>query len=151
MYATKRLGAADIAEMKTLLRLFGEVFKDPDSYHANVPDDAYLRDRLADHGFFAFVARDDGAIIGGLAAYELKKFEQKRSEVYIYDLAVDARHRRKGVATALIRALGKAARAQGAYVMFVQADNGEDDAPARALYAKLASDHIVAHHYDIEP
>lgn len=151
MYSTKRLGAADIAEMKLLLRLFGDVFEDPDSYHANVPDDAYLRDRLADNGFLAVVAIDDGVMIGGLAAYELKKFEQKRSEVYIYDLAVDVRHRRKGVATALIRTLGDVARAQGAYIMFVQADSGEDDAPARALYAKLASEHIVAHHYDIEP
>ena len=75
--------------------------------------------------------------IGGLAAYELKKFEQERSEVYIYDLAVDAAHRRKGVATALIRTLGEAARKRGAYVMFVQADIGEEDEAANALYRKL--------------
>ncbi|MGI9404951.1 MAG: hypothetical protein ACR2O4_01155 [Hyphomicrobiaceae bacterium] len=36
-------------------------------------------------------------VIGGLVAYELKKFEQERSEIYIYDLAVAAEHRRKGV------------------------------------------------------
>jgi aminoglycoside 3-N-acetyltransferase I len=90
-------------------------------------------------------------IIGGLAAYELRKYEQERSEVYIYDLAVDARHRRKGVATAAIRTLGEAARKRGAYVMFVQADIGEEDEPANALYAKLASEMIVAKHYDIEP
>jgi len=30
-------------------------------------------------------------------AYELKKFGQQRSEVYIYDLAVSDRHRRKGL------------------------------------------------------
>jgi len=151
MYATKRLGAGDLAEIKELLQMFGDAFEDSESYHVHVPDDAYLRERLADGGFFAVIASDNGAIIGGLAAYELKKFEQRRSEVYIYDLAVDAGHRRKGVATALIRSLGESAREQGAYIMFVQADSGEDDAPARALYAKLASEHIVAHHYDIEP
>lgn len=151
MYSTRRLRGDDLAEMKALLRMFGDVFDDPDNYHANVPDDAYLLERLADNGFFAVVASAGDTIVGGLAAYELRKFEQERSEIYIYDLAVVAQHRRQGVATALIRALGEAARAQGAYVMFVQADNAEEDAPARALYEKLASEHIVAHHYDIEP
>lgn len=31
-------------------------------------------------------------MIGALAAYELMKFEQERSEFYIYDLAVQADH-----------------------------------------------------------
>ena len=86
-----------------------------------------------------------------LAAYELKKFEQERSEIYIYDLAVDARHRRKGVATALIRTLGEVARKRGAWIMFVQADIGEEDEAANALYRKLATEMIVANHYDIVP
>lgn len=47
----------------------------------------------------------EGDVVGGLVAYELAKFEQERSEVYIYDLAVLASHRRQGVATALIAEL----------------------------------------------
>ncbi len=151
MYSIKRLRGDDLAEMKALLRMFGDAFEDPESYHAHVPDDGYLLERLADNSFFAVIASAGDTVVGGLAAYELKKFEQERSEIYVYDLAVDAKRRRQGIATALIRALGDAARAQGAYVMFVQADNAEEDAPARALYEKLASEHIVAHHYDIEP
>jgi aminoglycoside 3-N-acetyltransferase I len=151
-FTTKRLDAADLAAMKALLRLFGEVFDDLDTYQGAVPGDAYLLGLLRDETFFAVAAHDEhGATIGALAAYELKKFEQERSEIYIYDLAVDANHRRKGVATALIRALGEAARRRGAYVMFVQADIGEEDAPANALYRKLASEMIVANHYDIVP
>ena len=151
-FATRHLGAGDLEEMKALLRLFGEAFEDPESYQSAVPSDAYLLKRLSDETFFAVVALDqDGAMIGGLAAYELKKFEQERSEIYIYDLAVDASHRRKGVATALIRTLGAVARKSGAYVMFVQADIGEDDEAANALYRKLASEMIVANHYDIVP
>jgi aminoglycoside 3-N-acetyltransferase I len=151
-FTTRQLGAADLAGMKALLRLFGDAFEDPDSYQRAVPSDAYLLSLLRDSTFFAVVALDqDGTTIGGLAAYELRKFEQERSEVYIYDLAVDARHRRRGVATALIRTLGEAARKRGAYVMFVQADIGEEDEAANALYKKLASEMIVAHHYDIVP
>jgi aminoglycoside 3-N-acetyltransferase I len=151
-FTTKRLDAADLDQMKTLLRLFGEVFNEPDTYQSAVPSDAYLRERLSDMAFFCVVAVDQpGTIIGGLAAYELKKFEQERSEVYIYDLAVDAGHRRRGIATALIRTLGEAARKRGAWVMFVQADVGEEDEAANALYRKLASEMIVANHYDIVP
>src|SRR5262245_2770443 len=121
-FTTKRLDAADLVAMKALLRLFGDVFGDPDTYQGAVPSDAYLLSLLRDASIIAVSANDEhGAAIGGLAAYELKKFEQERSEVYIYDLAVDAAHRRKGVATALIRTLGEAARERGAYVMFVQA------------------------------
>jgi aminoglycoside 3-N-acetyltransferase I len=65
----------------------------------------------------------------------LRKFEQERSEVYIYDLAVDEDHRRQGVATALIEALKPLAVARGASVIFVQAD--DVDPPAIALYTKL--------------
>ena len=151
-YATTRLGESDIGTMKALLRMFADAFDDHGHYQSAVPSDVYLLKLLRDPTFFAIVARDQaGAVIGGLAAYELRKFEQERSEIYIYDLAVDERHRRKGVATALIRTLGAAARECGAYVMFVQADIGEEDEPANALYAKLASEMIVAKHYDIEP
>ncbi len=151
-FTTKRLGAADLALMNRLLRLFGEAFEDPDTYQGAIPSNAYLLGRLRDETFFAVAALDQsGTMIGGLAAYELKKFEQERSEVYIYDLAVDARHRRKGVATALIRQLGEAARKRGAWIMFVQADTGEEDEAANALYRKLATEMIVANHYDIVP
>ena len=51
----------------------------------------------------------------------LPKFEQERSEVYIYDLAVAVAHRREGIATALIMELKRIASLRGAYVIFVQA------------------------------
>jgi aminoglycoside 3-N-acetyltransferase I len=149
---TKLLGDGDLEQMKRLLRMFGEAFDDPDSYQSAPPSDAYLRERLGDRSFFAVVALDEhGTITGGLAAYELKKFEQERSEIYIYDLAVLAEHRRRGVATALIDKLREIARERGAYVIFVQADIGEEDEAANALYRKLSSEMIVANHYDIEP
>ena len=88
----------------------------------------------------------NGAVVGGIAAYELKKFEQERSEIYIYDLAVASAHRREGVATALIEELRTVAAARGAYVIFVQADFGDE--PAIALYAKLGIREEVLH-FDI--
>jgi aminoglycoside 3-N-acetyltransferase I len=85
-------------------------------------------------------------VVGGLAAYELEKFEQDRREIYIYDLAVVEQHRRKGIATQLIEELRRIAKARGAYVIFVQADLG--DAPAIRLYESLGRRESV-YHFDI--
>ncbi len=87
-------------------------------------------------------------VVGGLAAYELKKFEQERSEIYIYDLAVSSEYRRKGIATALIERLKLIAADRGAYVIFVQADTDIEDEPAIGLYTKLGLREEVLH-FDI--
>lgn len=98
---------------------------------------------LGDSHFIALVALREGLVVGGLAAYELVKFEQERSEVYIYDLAVDAACRRQGIATALISRLQELAAQCGAWVVFVQADPGDE--PAIALYAGLGTREEVLH------
>lgn len=56
---------------------------------------------LSDPNFVATAALSGSTVVGGLAAYVLPKFEQARSELYIYDLAVAEAHRRQGVATAM--------------------------------------------------
>ena len=140
------LGAGDVRTMRELLALFGEAFEEPDTYLGAQPDDAYREELLAKDHFIALVARDGDRVVGGLAAYVLDKFEQARGEVYIYDLAVAATHRRRGIATALIEALKPLARARGAWVIFVQADRG--DTPAIRLYESLGAREDV-HHFDI--
>ncbi len=143
----RRLGADDLVLMDGLLTMFGKAFDDMDSFgQARRPDADYLRRLLGGEHFIALAALKDGVVVGGLAAYELPKFEQARSEVYIYDLAVDEAHRRQGIATALIEALRKIAAARGAWVIFVQADYGDD--PAIALYTKLGAREDVMH-FDI--
>ena len=146
--AVLRLGGEHIDRMRAANALFAEVFDDPQSYAAQPPQDGYLRDLLADPRFIALVAVEGERIIGALAAYELRKFEQQRSEIYIYDWAVAADRRRQGVATALIDALRPIAIAAGAWVIYVQADL--EDEPAVALYTKLGSREDVLH-FDIAP
>jgi aminoglycoside 3-N-acetyltransferase I len=145
-YALQRLRRDDLALMSALLSMFGAAFDDPASYDARRPSPAYLRSLLGSDTFVALAALHGGEVVGGLAAYVLRKFEQERSEIYIYDLAVAASHRRRGIATALIHELRAIGRALGAYVIFVQADQG--DAPAIALYEKLGAREEVLH-FDI--
>lgn len=131
-----------------MLSMFGRAFEDVPAYTERQPDDDYLRELLGSSDFIAVAAVAESKVVGGLAAYVLRKFEQARSEMYIYDLAVDESFRRMGVATAMIGEVQKEAAARGAYVIFVQADQGDD--PAIALYTKLGTREEVLH-FDIAP
>ena len=144
-YGFVQLGTSDVELLKNLLRVFGEAFEDVDTYQGAVPSDDYLRSLLAMPHFIVVVAKSGDEVIGGLAAYEMQKFERVRREIYIYDLAVATEHRRRGVATGLIGELKRIAKERGAYVIFVQADRG--DAPAIALYEGLGTREDV-HHFD---
>ncbi len=117
-----------------------------DTFTSAQPSTAYLRKLLGSEHFIAFAALEGQSVIGRLAAYELVRFEQERSEIYIYDLAVASEHRRKGVATALVNELKVVAAERDAWVIFVQAD--PPDAPAVALHTKLGT-REDAFHFDI--
>jgi aminoglycoside 3-N-acetyltransferase I len=144
----RHLTPNDVALMEDLLRTFGEAFGDPGTYTARRPSRAYLKRLLAGDSFIALAALKGGAVVGGIAAYELQKFEQERSEIYIYDLAVASGYRRQGIATAMIGQLKELAARRGAYVIFVQADTGIEDEPAITLYTKLGRREDVLH-FDI--
>lgn len=142
----RQLTPDDVALMEALSATFGEAFNEVDTYSGNRPNAAYLQRLLGSDCFIALAALKSGEVVGGIAAYELRKFEQQRSEIYIYDLAVAAAHRREGLATTLIDELKKIAAARAAYVIFVQADIGDE--AAIALYTKLGARENVLH-FDI--
>jgi aminoglycoside 3-N-acetyltransferase I len=147
-FTLRRLEPGDVGLFRGLNAMFGKAFDDADAFSANPPEDDYLEDLLAKDHIIPLVAVLDGEVIGGMVAYELDKFEQARREIYIYDLAVDEAHRRKGVASALIARLGEIASGRGAWVIYVQADYGDE--PAIALYTKLGRREDVMH-FDIDP
>jgi aminoglycoside 3-N-acetyltransferase I len=132
--------------MEGMLTAFGEAFAEVETYSGSRPSQAYLKRLLASDYFIAIAALKGDTVVGGVAAYELRKFERERSEIYIYDLAVAEAHRRQGIATALIRQLRNIAALRGAYVVFVQADLGDE--AAIAFYTKLGTREDVLH-FDI--
>jgi aminoglycoside 3-N-acetyltransferase I len=141
-----QIASNEIGLMRDMLSMFGEAFGEVDTYSGNPPSVAYLERLLDSDYFIALVALKDSEVVGGIAAYELIKFEQERSEIYIYDLAVAGNYRRQGIATAMIQELKKIAVVRGAYVIYVQADIVDE--PAIALYTKLGVREDVLH-FDI--
>lgn len=142
----KRLGGEDAGLMAGLNSLFSEVFEDAENYSSHKPSAEYLQKWLVDSNNIALVAIDNNIVVGGLAAYTLHKFEQDRSEVYIYDLAVSKDYQRMGIATSLINELRTVAEAQNSYVIFVQADEGDE---AVEFYESLhPSENIKTRNFD---
>jgi aminoglycoside 3-N-acetyltransferase I len=147
-FEVKALGPGDLATMRSLLSLFGKAFAEPDTYTAKPPTDEYLGRLLASPTFIAIAALDESDVVGALAAYVLPKFEQERSEIYIYDLAVAESYRRRRGATAKTRKLQAQAADLAAWVIFAQPDYADE--PANELYTKLGVREEVLH-FDIEP
>lgn len=138
-----RLVSDDDQNFNAMLDLFAEAFDDAESYSSARPTPDYRQAFLARTDVVALVALADQNVVGALVAYELPKFEQERSEFYIYDLAVSEKWRRCGVATAMIDDLKTIAKTNGGWVIYVQADHGDE--PAVALYTKLGTREDVMH------
>jgi aminoglycoside 3-N-acetyltransferase I len=146
-FSIRRICPGEVTLMEQANRLFADVFGE-EGYDGPPPSQDHLLKLLADDKFIALAAWDADQMVGALAAYELVKFEAERSEIYIYDLAVDDKFRRRGIATALIEETKSIARDKGAWMIFVQAD--PPDEPAVALYRKLGNEERVLH-FDITP
>ena len=151
MVTVRRLGPDELDTFRGLNALFADVFGEPETYLGAPPSDEYARELLADSAVILLAALEGGRVVGAIGGYRLRKFEQARSEVFIYDLAVAEDRRRQGIATALIEETRRIARDVGAWTVFVQADVFPEDEPARGLYRKLASDEITALHFNIAP
>jgi aminoglycoside 3-N-acetyltransferase I len=134
--------------LRELNRLFSNAFRDSQTYCSQPPSDGYVRGLLADPHVIVLVALVGAEVAGGLVAYELRKFERERSEIYLYDLAVAEPVRRRGIASALLERLCGMAAERGASSLFVQADYV--DGPAISLYEKFGVREEVLH-FDIKP
>lgn len=145
-FIVRALTLADIPQLRELNHLFGVAFQDSQTYRSAPPGDGYVRLLLADPHIIVLAALAGTAVAGGLVAYELRKFERERSEIYLYDLAVAGPCRLQGIASSLLERLCRIGTERGASSVFVQAHYG--DGPAIALYEKFGVREEVLH-FDI--
>ena len=84
---------------------------------------------LADANHHLLIAYDDGTPAGFVSGVEVTH-PDKGTEMFLYELGVDERFRRRGIARALLRELAAVARERGCYGMFVLTDDWNDAALA---------------------
>ena len=78
-FSIHRLTPDDETLMEALLATFGEAFDEVEAYGGNRPSAGYLQQLLDSDYFIALVALKNGEVVGGIAAYELKKFPQSNA------------------------------------------------------------------------
>lgn len=120
----------------TMARVFEEDGNAPDG--SAPPDAAYARCLLQRTDFFAVVATEGDAVVGGVTAHALPMTRSQATELFIYDLAVVSARRRLGVGRALITELLAAAAAAGIQTSFVPAD--DEDTEALDFYRALGGE-----------
>jgi ribosomal protein S18 acetylase RimI-like enzyme len=87
---------------------------------------------LAEPGHHLLLAYDDAATPVGMVSGVETTHPDKGTEMFLYELAVDAGSQGRGVGTALVRALAALAQEKGCYGMWVLTD--ADNLPAMGAY-----------------
>lgn len=131
---TRRLAVDDRDLARRTFLLMAQVFEE----ECAPLSDRYLDQLLRASDFWAFAALLGNDVVGGITAYTLPLTRTEASEVFIYDIAVDADPQRKGIGSELVRALRADAAAVGIHDVFVPADN--DDTHALDFYRRLGGE-----------
>jgi ribosomal protein S18 acetylase RimI-like enzyme len=96
------------------------------------PTEAWTARFLSSDGHHLLVAVDDTEKPIGFVSGVETTHPDKGTEMFLYELSVDAQHRKQGVGRALVEALADLARRRGCYGMWVATE--PDNAAALATY-----------------
>ena len=118
----RRLGPGD----EEVVAAAGALFDKP-------PDAEATRRFLREPTHHLLMAFSGGSPVGFVSGVETTH-PDKGTEMFLYELSVEAGARRRGVGRKLVAALGELARTRGNYDMWVLAD--EDNEAARATYER---------------
>lgn len=127
----KRLSPEDF-ELAKLVSLFFQV--DDGVENPTSVSDEYMKKLLSKKGFHILVAVENDEILGGLTAYEFVKYKSEETEMFLYEIGVEERHRRKGVAGKLLEGLRKICAEKNISTIFVATEIGNE--AARKFYEK---------------
>ena len=96
------------------------------------PTKTWTADFLSSDGHHLLVAVDDGDTPIGFVSGVETTHPDKGTEMFLYELSVDAGHRQQGVGRSLVGALADVARERGCYGMWVATE--PENAAALATY-----------------
>ncbi len=70
-YLSKQLTNDDFSQLRELLKVFGNVFDNINTYQNFLSNNAYLKSLLGKNHFITLVALHKGVVMGGSTAYVL--------------------------------------------------------------------------------
>ncbi len=127
-----QLQSDQVDAFRSLITIFHDVF----AHTTAVPDDAYLRDLLANPDFMVFVVSDGHQVLGGLTVFVLHGYYGLKPLAYIYDVGITPTAQGKGYGSMLMQAVCEHCKANGFESAYVEAE--ADDNEAIAFYRKTA-------------
>ncbi len=127
-FEIRKLERNDIELARKLILMFG--FDDETN---SLPSDEYTSQILEKQDFYVIVALENHELIGGLTAYEMKMFKCETTEMFLYEIEVLEKHRRKGIGKTLVEFLKQICVEKGITEIFVGTE--KDNFPARKLYS----------------
>jgi aminoglycoside 3-N-acetyltransferase I len=95
----------------------------------------YVTRLLSRNDFCALAALEDGKPIGGLTAFILPLTRSELAELFIYDIAVQRAHRRRGIGRQLVDTIRGLAADAGIATTWVPAE--DNDAGALEFYRAI--------------
>ncbi len=105
-----------------------------DVHERPTTDEGALAAFLADRSCILLVAVADEDVVGSVNGYALRHPQRPEPQFLLYELDVKPAWRRRGVGTSLVTAFADAARAQGAFEVWV--GTNESNAAAMATYRR---------------
>lgn len=135
-----QLQNTDLDKFKQLIILFNDVFEE---YHS-IASNSHLENLLQNPEFYAVVVEENNTIIGGLTAYEMKRYYSDSSELYIYDMAVKTNQQNNGIGKRLIKYLKSFAAQNNIETIFVEA-HSEDKQAVKFYESSIGQSEKVDH------
>lgn len=141
---TRRLATGDRELARTLFTTMSDVFGEE---HDELTD-SYINGLLGDRKFWAIAALSGGRVVGGITAHVLPLTSKATSEMFVYDIAVRADFRRRGIGRRLVRELIDGAAKDGIKCVCIPAESG--DVPALDFYRALGGEELAVAYFVFE-
>ena len=108
-------------------------------------DNSQIIQRLSDKNFHVFVASQEGKVLGGLTAYTLPLITRAESKMFLYEIEVQDKFRKKGIASRLIESLKKFCDEVKIKTIFLCTDL--ENIAAEGLYKKMGGEREIVPMY----
>ncbi len=120
----RKLDPGDTIAAATLIR----------SFHSRTVSEAHLHNLLSDPANVLLVAELAAQVVGFVYAHWLDRLAHERQHLFLYEIEVDARHRRKGIGRELMNTILAEARSKQADVFLF---TNQSNAVAVSFYESM--------------